>query len=143
LTGHLKAVQSLLLADDGKTLVSTSNDHKVRLWNLDERTELESYDSASDVGPVVFDRKRGLLIIGNSAGELQSIDTHEKRKIALAKQIDKIEALALHPNEPCWRLATGADKFACGASAPQEILSKTRIKPGTRIRNSLFPGMVT
>src|SRR5262249_18547792 len=56
------------------------------------------YDSGNDLVPAVFDRQRGLLIIGNSAGEVQSIDTHEKREIASAKQIDKIESLALHPN---------------------------------------------
>ena len=98
LEGHVDTVQSLFLADDGKTLVSTADDLSVRLWNLEDRTELMSFTSTGDVGPAEFDRKRSLLIVGNASGDLQTFDTREKREIKSLKHLDRISSLALHRN---------------------------------------------
>ena len=98
LEGHEKTIQCLLLDHDGQTLISTSNDHDVRFWDLSKRIQSWSFRSSSDVTSVVFDRKRNLLVIGNSGGLLQSLDVHDNRELASAKHLDKVGALAVHPD---------------------------------------------
>ena len=98
LEGHQRTVESLLLSDDGTTLVSTSDDHTVRIWSLVDREERMSFGSSGDVSPVIFDRKRNLLIIGDASGEITTIDTQSRQKIDSVRHLDKIGALAANPH---------------------------------------------
>ena len=97
LDGHTRPVENLVLSDDGKVLISTSVDHTVRLWSLGIRKELMSFESNGDSGPVVYRQERGLLIVGDASGELKTYDTTKKLEMDRTQYVDKIGALALHP----------------------------------------------
>ena len=116
LDGHLrKEVHSLLLAHDGKTFFSTGGDHFVRRWDLDQRRQVGAYECSSDIGPVVFDPSRDLLIVGDSAGEVDVVSTRTYQKISTTKHLDRILSLALDPS---------ATLLAVGDASGQLRLSK-------------------
>lgn len=96
LEGHLrKDIQCLLIADDGKTLFSTGNDHHVRRWDLKLRKEVGSFESSNDIVPVVFDASRDLLVVGDGSGEVHTISAKTFKKISSVKHLDRIHSLAL------------------------------------------------
>ena len=43
LEGHSEPVRSIALSPDGKTLISSSEDTTIRLWDIDRRAEIASY----------------------------------------------------------------------------------------------------
>jgi serine/threonine protein kinase/WD40 repeat protein len=97
LEGHADIVESLRLADDGKTLISESNDNTTKFWNLDDRTLQNSINVPNHGGPAVYDQRRGLQFTGNELGVLRTFDVNNDREIDSVKQIDSVSALALHP----------------------------------------------
>ena len=105
LDGHQGVVQSLTLAIDGRTLASTGGDRTARIWNLENGKQSNVFVTSHSAGPVAILPERNLLIIGNDDGLLQTVDIREAREIAAVKHLDRMGALAMHPNGGL--LATG------------------------------------
>ena len=129
LDGHQKTVQSLILSDDGLTLVSTSDDHSVRLWSLDDRKELMSFVSSSDIGPAILHEKRNLLVFGDSAGDLTTIDTKTRTEISSVKHLDKIGSLALHPAGKLLAVGDASGQIRLRSLSPDGELKEDHFQP--------------
>lgn len=107
LEGHTDVVENLRLSDEGRTLVSLSNDSTIRFWNLDERMLVASIDTRERGRSMVYNQNRRIVITGNNFGELRTIDVGQNREIDSVKQIDGVNSLALHPDGAL--LAVGDD----------------------------------
>ena len=129
LEGHQKPVQSLILSDDGTTLVSTSDDHSVRLWSLDDRKELMSFVSSSDIGPAIFHEKRNLLVFGETDGDLTTIDTKTRTKIRSVKHLDKIGSVALHPEGKLLAVGDASGQIRLRSLSPDGELKEDHFQP--------------
>ncbi|WP_010585125.1 WD40 repeat domain-containing serine/threonine-protein kinase [Schlesneria paludicola] len=98
LTGHQRDVQTLVLTDEGQTLVSAGNDRTVRFWNLKTNEQTRLMTSPGEIDTAIPVPDQNLLIMGNSLGFIQTIDLRNAQVISSTKHLDKIGALALHPN---------------------------------------------
>ena len=129
LEGHQRTVQSLFISDDKLTLMSTSDDHTVRLWSLDDRKELMSFGSSSDIGPAIIQSQRNLLIFGEARGDLWSIDTSLKTVISTVKHLDKIGSLALHPDGKLLAVGDASGQIRLWALSPEGELKEGHYQP--------------
>ncbi len=107
LEGHQDTVQSLILADDGKRLVSGGNDHSARIWDIGTGRELSRVATTGAVCSLAAAWDRNLLVTGTEAGFVQTWDIRDGRKLAEVKHLDAIESLAL---DPAGRLLAAGDR---------------------------------
>lgn len=68
LSGHLKEINSLLLSQNGKQVISASRDRSVRVWDLESGACVRDYSEAhhGSVNAIVLNTRNGLLV---SAGD--------------------------------------------------------------------------
>ena len=92
-----RAIESLAVSQDGQTLISAGNDNSIRIWNLIDATLTASIAATDNVAPMVYVPDRQLLITGNSAGILRTIDVGQFQAINQVKHLDRLGSVALHP----------------------------------------------
>lgn len=67
LKGHERAVRSLAVSKDGRTLISASNDKTVKIWNLEKRTLLKNINvPKGKVRKVIFGLDEKTIIGGRN-----------------------------------------------------------------------------
>src|SRR5262249_29636623 len=91
--------QILILAEDGKTLVSGSDDATVRIWDFETGRESLCITTAGKVFALAAAWDRNLVVTGSNAGFLQTWNVQDGRKLGEVRHLDGIESLALHPDE--------------------------------------------
>lgn len=104
LEGHQKTIEGIELTA-GEILISTSDDHTMKLWNVKTRQEVGSYTTPSDAISFIHNLPGGYIVLGDASGQIQTIDLSTQRTIDVIKQLDKIGGIALHPDRTL--LATG------------------------------------
>jgi WD40 repeat protein/serine/threonine protein kinase len=98
LQGHQKTVESIELSVGGNTLISASDDHSIKIWDLKDRTMIHSFETAGDAIGFVNNPKNESLIVGDSAGQIRVIGMSTNETIDVAKHLDRIGGIALHPD---------------------------------------------
>lgn len=130
LSGHDADVQSIVLGQDGTTLASTSGDRTVKLWDLDSGKPTFSWTSSHRTAPVVLLQNRSLLLIsGNVRGLVQTINAAQLGVISVVSHLDKIGALALHPDGKLLAVGDGAGGIRLWELGPQGDLEPGSFHP--------------
>jgi WD40 repeat protein len=93
------SVESLVLADDGRTLASAGRDGRARIWDLqDGKLQQTFFPPEPGLGPIALLQDRDLLIIGDNEGLLRTVNIRTNREIAQVKHFDCLGAIAVHPD---------------------------------------------
>ena len=72
-TGHRKRVKGLAFSPDNLTLVSSSEDHSLRLWHLPTKRELGVLDTTSRPYYLGFSNDSRQLIAGGTHPEMKQV----------------------------------------------------------------------
>ena len=96
--GHLSAVSSIAFSPDGKMLASGGDDDTLRLWNVDERSEIKSItEHSNDVRSVVFSPDGKTLASGSKDGTVKLLEVPSGDVIATLEH-DYVESVAFSPD---------------------------------------------
>lgn len=110
-SGHDAAIWALRFTRDGKTLISTSHDGTVRLWDVETQKERRRL-TAEGRHFVAFDMnaKETLLAAGGRRGEIRiwRLSDEDAKPRVLKGHVNTVFALAFHPTRPVLA-STGAD----------------------------------
>ena len=95
--GNQVAISSLVLQPGGSLLAIASLDGRVRLWDLERRTELELSESnfPGRVHTVAFSPDGSLLSAGCGQGEVRLWDMGDRAKVPVALSSGRLEVLSL------------------------------------------------
>ncbi|MCA9947068.1 MAG: hypothetical protein KC449_26490, partial [Anaerolineales bacterium] len=70
--GHTRAINSLAFSPDGKLLVSASDDHTLKLWEVETGRELRTFNGhKNDVNKVLFHPNGEWVISGSSDHDIK------------------------------------------------------------------------
>lgn len=138
LLGHTHDVQALILSPDGKALASSSQDKTARVWDLATGRLTHEFTSSSPVGPVVFLRDQNRLVIGNDDGLCQTIDLPTRHAVSVARHLDRVGALALHPGGELIAVGDRSGKIRIRKIDSQGKLGDDRFQPWQAHAGNVF-----
>ena len=99
LVGHADAVCSLDISSDGDWLASGSQDHTVRLWDIETGTSLRIVEFRDSISRVCFSQDAGLVAVGMESGATHVLAGKTLSQLgALEEHLSHISALAFAPS---------------------------------------------
>ena len=98
ISGHLSAVSSIAFSPDGKMLASAGDDDTLRLWNVEEGSEIKSItEHSNDVHSVVFSPDGKTLASGSKDNTIKLVEIPSGDVIATLEHA-YVESVAFSPD---------------------------------------------
>lgn len=150
LQGHSDWCSHFQITSDGRSLISSSYDHSIRIWDLKSRTEVRKLQTKSEASACSLSPDETLIVSGEKDGTLRVWDFAAGRELSTIKgpgvTIDsvvftadgkRIVSTAVDRTLRVWDVASGAELACClGAGG----YARFAISPdGLRIASAIRP----
>jgi WD40 repeat protein len=132
--GHSDAVYAVAFSPDGKSLVTASFDHTLKLWETATGREVKTYGGATghtkQVISVAFNQDGSMIASGSTDNTLKVWDVPINAPIRSFKSSDAVQAVALSPDG--LKLAIGGKDGSLHLVAPTDFKELVKFQTGHR-----------
>ena len=102
LKGHDKPIRALAYLPDGRKLVTISEDKTLRLWDLDQGTEVGRHDAKSILNALAVSPDGSIILVGSESGTIDQFDPADIRtpkfRLPTRPEQGAVECLAFRPD---------------------------------------------
>jgi WD40 repeat protein len=125
LTGHANSVWSVLLSSDGKTLISGSADHTIKIWHLESGQVLQTLSGHTDTVRSLTLTSNGKTLISGSGDrtlKIWNLQTHQVIQ-------------TLEQTSPIWSVSVSQDGKTLVSGSEDGTLNVWDLPTGTRLHH--------
>lgn len=87
--GHTKSIKGICMSSDGKTIITSASDRKIRVWNVQQEKQIAEYIYNANIiyFPVALSADNNYLLSGSNGGSLINLSTGEEINLGINNEI--------------------------------------------------------